>query len=223
MKYEIDDDGNIRLKAILIGDSGVGKTNLINISAGKEFDINEKASVNASFFRKQFNIDGKTYNIYLWDTIGQEKLRSLTKLFYKNSKIVVLVFDITNKQSFLNLQLWLKDVKEALGNDFVIGICGNKSDLYLKEQVNEEECIKYAESLNGRWIFTSAKTDKTGFPNFLRELVKDYMQYEPKGGDANKKKNDNNNINKNNDKNIVLKGKEHKGTKKKKKFCFLFS
>ena len=60
MKYEIDDDGNIRLKAILIGDSGVGKTNLINISAGKEFDINEKVSVNASFFRKQFDIDGKS-------------------------------------------------------------------------------------------------------------------------------------------------------------------
>ena len=223
MKYEIDDDGNIRLKAILIGDSGVGKTNLINISAGKEFDINEKVSVNASFFRKQFDIDGKTYNIYLWDTIGQEKLRSLTKLFFKNSKIVVLVFDITNKQSFLNLELWLKDVKEALGDDFVIGVCGNKTDLYLKEQVNEEECIKYAESINGRWLFTSAKTDKVGFPNFLKELVKDYMQYDPKGNIGNKKKSDNNNINKNNDKNIVLKGKEHKGKKNKKKFCFLFS
>ena len=223
MKYEIDDDGNIRLKAILIGDSGVGKTNLINISAGKEFDINEKISVNASFFRKQFDIDGKTYNIYLWDTIGQEKLRSLTKLFFKNSKIVVLVFDITNKQSFLNLELWIKDVKEALGDDFVIGVCGNKTDLYLQEQVNEEECIKYADSLNGRWLYTSAKTDKEGFPNFLKELVKDYLQYGSKGDIGNKKKSDNNNINKNNDKNIVLKGKEHEGKKNKKKFCFLFS
>jgi len=223
MKYEIDDDGNIRLKAILIGDSGVGKTNLINISAGKDFDINEKVSVNASFFRKQFEIGGKTYNIYLWDTIGQEKLRSLTKLFFKNSKIVVLVYDITNKQSFENLKLWVKDVKDALGDDFIFGVCGNKADLYLKEQVNEEECIKYAESLNGRWIITSAKTDKVRFPNFLKELVEDYIHYEPKGDIGNKEKSDNNCINKNNDKNIKLKKKDNKDKKSKKKFCFLFS
>ena len=216
MKYEIDDDGNIRLKAILIGDSGVGKTNLINISVGKEFDQSEKATISATYIRKQFDIDGKTYNINIWDTIGQEKLRALTKLFFKNSKIVILVYDITSRQSFESLQLWLKDVKEALGDDFVIGVCGNKTDLYLNEQVNEEECKKFAESLNSRWLCTSAKTDQVGFPNFLKELVEDYINYEPKGDNEDKKKIDNNNVNKN----IVLKEKENK---KRKKFCFLFS
>ena len=216
MKYEIDDDGNIRLKAILIGDSGVGKTNLINISVGKEFDQSEKATISATYIRKHFDIDGKTYNINIWDTIGQEKLRALTKLFFKNSKIVILVYDITSRQSFESLQLWLKDVKEALGDDFVIGVCGNKTDLYLNEQVNEEECKKFAESLNSRWLCTSAKTDQVGFPNFLKELVEDYINYEPKGDNEDKKKIDNNNVNKN----IVLK---EKGNKKRKKFCFLFS
>ena len=215
MKYEIDDDGNIRLKAILIGDSGVGKTNLINISVGKEFDQSEKATISATYIRKQFDIDGKTYNINIWDTIGQEKLRALTKLFFKNSKIVILVYDITSRQSFESLQLWLKDVKEALGDDFVIGVCGNKTDLYLNEQVNEEECKKFAESLNSRWLCTSAKTDQVGFPNFLKELVEDYINYKPKGDNEDKEKNDNN-VNKN----IVLK---EKGNKKRKKFCFLFS
>ena len=216
MKYEIDDDGNIRLKAILIGDSGVGKTNLINISVGKEFDQSEKATISATYIRKQFDIDGKTYNINIWDTIGQEKLRALTKLFFKNSKIVILVYDITSRQSFESLQLWLKDVKEALGDDFVIGVCGNKTDLYLNEQVNEEECKKFAESLNSRWLCTSAKTDQVGFPNFLKELVEDYINYEPKGDNEDKEKNNNNNANKN----ILKKEKENK---KRKKFCFLFS
>ena len=221
MKYEIDDDGNIRLKAILLGDSGVGKTNLINISVGKEFNINEKATISATFLKKKFDIGGKTYIINIWDTIGQEKLKALTKLFFKNSKIVILVYDITNRQTFENLQFWLKDVKEALGDDFVLGVCGNKTDLYLNEQVNEEECKKFAESLNCRWLCTSAKTDKVGFPNFLKELVEDYINYEPKDDNRDKEKNGNNNVNKN--KNIVLKEKENKNKKNKKKFCFLFS
>ena len=216
MKDEIDDDGSIRLKAILIGDSGVGKTNLINISIGKEFDLSEKATISATFIKKKFEIDGKTYNINIWDTIGQEKLRALTKLFFKNSKIVILVYDITNKQSFENLKLWLKDAKDALGDDFVIGVCGNKTDLYLNEQVNEEECKKFAESINSRWLCTSAKSDKVGFPNFLKELVEDFINYEPKDNNEDKEKSGN----KNDNKNIVLKEKENKN---RKKFCFLFS
>ena len=128
MKHEIDDDGNIKLKTILIGDSGVGKTNLINIAAGKDFNINERSTVNASFFRKQLEVDGKIYNLYLWDTIGQEKLKSITKIFFKNSKIVVLVYDITNKQSFIGLNYWLKEVREVLGENIIIVLiinCGS--------------------------------------------------------------------------------------------------
>ena len=219
MKHEIDDDGNIKLKTILIGDSGVGKTNLINIAAGKDFNINERSTVNASFFRNQLEVDGKIYNLYLWDTIGQEKLKSITKIFFKNSKIVVLVYDITNKQSFIGLNYWLKEVREVLGENIIIGICGNKADLYLNEEVSEDDCKEYANKLNAKWICTSAKTDKTGFPNFLKELIKEYMNFKPNKKEEDKKEK----IEDNNDKKIVLKNNESKGKKKKKKFCSFFS
>ena len=207
MKYEIDDDGNIRLKAILIGDSGVGKTNLINISAGKEFDINEKVSVNASFFRKQFDIDGKTYNIYLWDTIGQEKLRSLTKLFFKNSKIVIFVYDITQKSTFIGLNTWYEEVKQELGDDIIKGVVGNKQDLFMKEDVEDEEGKKYAESINAKFRLTSAKADAEGFINFLELLLKEYIN---KNG---KKPKVNDNIK------LVSENHQMKNTKNKRGFC----
>ena len=108
----------------------------------------------------ELEVDGKIFNLYLWDTIGQEKLKSLTKIFFKNSKIVVLVYDITNKQSFQGLNYWLKEVREVLGENIIIGICGNKADLYLNEEVSEDDCKEYANKLKSRWICTSAKTNE---------------------------------------------------------------
>ena len=108
--------------------------------------------------------------------MGQEKLKSLTKIFFKNSKIVVLVYDITKKDSFNGLEYWIKEVKNSLGDDIIIGICGNKSDLYLKEQVKEEECIEFAKNINARWVVTSAKADKNGFTIFLKDLLKDLIK-----------------------------------------------
>ena len=216
MTYDIDDDGNIKIKTILIGDSGVGKTNLINIIAGKNFDPNEESTINGSFFRKQFNIKEKICNIYIWDTIGQEKLKSLTKMFFKNAKIVILVYDISNKKSFLNLNNWINDCKEVLGDNFVMGICGNKTDLYLNEQVSEDECKEYSEKIGCRWILTSAKTDKVRFPKFLEELIEDYMSFTPKEKDDKEKSGNNNN------KRFSLNKEEEIKIKKKKKVCFFF-
>ena len=220
MSYEIDDDGNIKIKTILIGDSGVGKTNLINIIAGKNFDPNEESTINGSFFRKQLNIKEKTYNIYLWDTIGQERLKSLTKLFFKNAKIVILVYDISSKSSFKNLDNWIKDCKEVLGDNFVMGICGNKTDLYLNEQVSEDEGKEYSEKIGCRWTLTSAKTDKVGFPKFLEELVEDYMSFSPK--EKEEEKGDKGKSEKNNNNKRFSLFKEEIKVQKKKKVCFFF-
>ena len=121
-------------------------------------------------------IKGKKYTISLWDTIGQEKLRNLTKLFFKNSKIVIFVYDITNKSSFTGLALWENDVREMIGDDNIIkAIVGNKQDLYLEEAVTESEAMEYADSLNVKFRITSAKTCPDGFNNFLEELLIDYL------------------------------------------------
>ena len=212
MINEIDDDGCIKIKTILIGESGVGKTNLINIAKKEKFNPNQVATVNCSFFKTEFLIEDIKFNIYLWDTIGQEKLKSLTKIFFKNSKIVILVYDITNKSSFHQLDFWFKQVKETLGDKIILGVLGNKKDLFLNEDVTEEEGESYAKSIGARWRLVSAKTDREGFIMFLEDLIKDYInKVDP---NFKKEKKDNK------DKNIVLKSEENDGQKKKKKCVF---
>ena len=170
------EEGNEMIKVILIGDVGVGKTNLINVASGRGFNDNEKSTLSASYLKKDVTIKGKKYTISLWDTIGQEKLRNLTKLFFKNSKIVIFVYDITNKSSFTGLALWENDVREMIGDDNIVkAIVGNKQDLYLEEAVTESEAMEYADSLNVKFRITSAKTCPDGFNNFLEELLIDYL------------------------------------------------
>lgn len=195
------------IKVILIGDAGVGKTNLINVASGRKFNENETSTLSASYVKKEININGEKYNISLWDTIGQEKLRSLSKLFFKNSKIVIYVYDITSKETFKNLSSWDSDINEAIGHNVIKAIVGNKQDLYLEEEVNEEEASNYATSLNAKFRLSSAKTDPEGFTQFLEELLKEYVnRYEIK----NDQKEDS----------IVIKNKKNKkGDNSKKGFC----
>ena len=99
------------IKIILVGEPYTGKTSLINTAIGLKFIENKELStVAANFVNKEFQIDGKAYITSLWDTIGQEKFRSLTKIFIKDSKIVVFVFDITNKASFKELNFWMNTI-----------------------------------------------------------------------------------------------------------------
>jgi len=170
MKEVVED-----VKVILIGNSGVGKTNLINISTGGEFNEIEKSSTTASYSKKQMNIKGDLYNLSLWDTIGQEKLRHLSKLFYKKSKIVIFVYDITQKTTFEGLNSWYEEIKQELGEDIIKGVVGNKQDLFMKEEVKEEEGEKYAKSINAKFRLTSAKCDGEGFINFLELLLNEYI------------------------------------------------
>ena len=205
---EEEEEENI--KVILIGDAGVGKTNLINVSSGGVFNDNEKSSLSASYLKKQITIDGVIYNLSLWDTIGQEKLRSLSKIFFKNSKIVIYVYDITNLETFKGLESWDNDVKEMIDDDNIIkAIVGNKQDLYLKEEVSEDKASDYAKTLNAKFRLTSAKTEPKGFNSFLEELLKDYLYKKGKDGKGEEQKN----------KNLKLNNKKGNHPHKKKKWC----
>ena len=163
------------IKVILVGESGTGKTSLISISMGMKFQEGMEISTSAaSFVTKIIKIGDKSYSLNLWDTIGQEKFRSLTKIFIKDSKIVIFVYDITNKKSFEELEYWYKTIKDVLGESAVLGIAGNKQDLFTQEQVSEEEAEKYAESKGIPLKLTSAKNPLT-FNLFLEELLKKYI------------------------------------------------
>ena len=163
------------IKIILIGDSGTGKTNLITVAAGFEFNSNTLTTRACSYIQKKYTIKNTEYKVNVWDTIGQEKYRSLTKIFVKESKIVIFVYDITYKNSFDSLPFWKKIVDELLSETPVFGIVGNKMDLYVDEQVKSEEVDKYANEIGAKVLLTSAKTDSTSFSNFLGELLQDLL------------------------------------------------
>lgn len=167
----------IEVKVILIGEAGVGKTNLINVSTGMKFDEKTKPTISSTFVRNEFTIDSYNYIVNLWDTAGQEKLKSLTKLFYKGSDIVIYVYDITSKQTFESLQTWVEETDSILENKHTSGIVGNKKDLYVHEQVSEEEAKKYADSQNMKFRLVSAKDDPKSFITFIEELLRDSKSF----------------------------------------------
>ena len=193
-------------KVILLGEIMVGKTNLINILTGGKFNENETATSSSTSAMKDLLVKGDKYTIQIWDTIGQEKLRNLTKLFYNNSKVVIFVYDITRKETFEEIKnYWVKDVEEKLGKNIIRGIVGNKFDLFMNEQVTQEEGEEYAKSIGALFLLTSAKTDSPKkFEGFLTKL---YEQYLIKEGvdlsDPKPTKNENKN------KNIVLDKKKN--------------
>jgi small GTP-binding protein len=187
---DVDENGNENIKVILIGNSGVGKTNLINVSSGGNFNPLEKSTLASSFIIIKLNVENRQYNLQIWDTIGQEKLRALSKLFFKNSKIVIFVYDITKRESFLGLNDWHQEVKDIIGDDTIKGVVGNKIDLFTKEEVKDEEGEEYANTINALFRTTSAKTEPKGFTEFLQELINEYDKKSKKV--ANKEKIDRN-------------------------------
>ena len=167
------------VKVILIGDSGVGKTNLINTSLGKSFQTYEDSTVSPSYSDLKLDIGGKKYILNLWDTAGQEKYLKVTKLFFKGSGIIILVYDITNPQSFENLKKWYQICEDIIETEHIYGLVGNKNDLFLDSKVLEEDAKKYALSINSKFSLVSAKAD-TLFLDFLEELLATYKKIDIK-------------------------------------------
>jgi len=146
------------IKITLIGDSGVGKTCIIGRFTSDQFDENSLSTEGVSYSKIEYYYENKILNLDLWDTAGQEKYRSLGKHFYKDSYIVLLVYDVTLRQSFENLKkIWLEDITN-FGEEYkVLAIVGNKCDLYEKEVVSEEEARQFAKENDAIYMNVSAK------------------------------------------------------------------
>ena len=162
------------IKVVFLGESGVGKTSLINRYINNSYKESEVSTFNASNFSKTIKYEGKEYTFDIWDTPGSDAFKSLTKIFLKESKIFVLVYDTTDKKSFLNLQYWLDYILEEFGSKSFIILIGNKSDLINKRQVKESDGSKFANLIKALFIQTSAKTNDNWSLNF-ENLLKDYL------------------------------------------------
>ena len=167
---------DIGIKVILLGESSVGKTSLIKVSIGKKFNASELTTYSANYSIKKFNYNGKEYNFNLWDTIGQEKYRTLTKMFFKDTKIVILVYDITAEKSFNELDYWYNQIVNELGTEgYSLAVVGNKKDLFKQEKVKEPQGKNFAESKNAKFKLTSAKDDPLSFNSLLEQMFKEFI------------------------------------------------
>ena len=152
-------DYNYLFKTLILGDSFVGKTNMLKRFLHNEFDTNTKETVGVEFGSKNFIIDGNDIvKAQIWDTAGQERYRSVTKAYYKGAKGALLVYDISRKSTFENIDNWLLDLKTNGDKDILIILIGNKSDLIDKREVSTEEAQTKAEQYNIAFLETSAKT-----------------------------------------------------------------
>ena len=178
-----EENNDRAIKVILLGESGVGKTNLIRRTMGLNFDKNSDSNFSSSYSENDIIVQDIKYAYQIWDTAGQEKFRALNKLFIKDSKLIIIVFSIDNKISFDQIDFWLNFVKEILGNQgYILGLVGNKSDLYEDQEVDDETINEKVQQLGIKYKLTSAAKADSGFPSFLDELLTDYInKYNPRG------------------------------------------
>ena len=160
------------VKVVLLGESGVGKTSIINQYTTKKFNPRISTSVSAHFVSKVINFPeyGKSIKFDIWDTVGQEKYRSLTKIFYRDAKVIILVYDITKEFSFNALkEYWYNEICSSTEGKPILAVAANKNDLYPEQKINNNDGKEFAEKINAIFQTTSAMSD-TGI-NILFENI----------------------------------------------------
>lgn len=146
-----------KFKLVFLGEQSVGKTSLITRFMYDSFDNTYQATIGIDFLSKTMYLEDRTVRLQLWDTAGQERFRSLIPSYIRDSTVAVVVFDITNANSFQQVNKWIEDVRAERGTDVIIMLVGNKTDLQDKRQVSMEEGERKAQELNVMFIETSAK------------------------------------------------------------------
>ena len=146
------------LKYIIIGDAAVGKSNLLLRFAQGDFKEEYQLTIGVEFGAKNLDINNKRFRLQIWDTAGQENYRSITRAYYKNSACSILVYDISNRESFEHIVNWIEDCIAQSPKTVFMVLVGNKSDLNDKRKVSFEEGKQMAETHKMMFFETSAKT-----------------------------------------------------------------
>ena len=139
-------------KIILVGDSGVGKTNILTRYTKDEFSFDSKTTLGVEFGSKIYNIKDQNIKLQVWDTAGQERYRSITCAYYKGSKGAIIVFDVSRKDTFEHVERWHEDIMKCGDKDIVLTLIGNKCDLETRE-VSSNEAQEKAKLLSNLYIY----------------------------------------------------------------------
>ena len=168
-------ENKTQIKVVLLGESGVGKTCLLERYIYNKFKEYSIPTVSAIFLSKTINYNKKDYIFNIWDTSGKESLRSLTKIFLNDSNIIILVYDITNKMSFLELQFWLDHILDKFGGNVCLVLVGNKNDLSNKRQIKESDAKKFADTIHAQFAEVNAK-EYGSWNEFLDNVLNNYLK-----------------------------------------------
>jgi len=212
------ENDNITCKVVLVGDTGVGKTCIIQRYVNNDYSDTNESTVASTYTYKvvQYPEYKKSISFDIWDTAGQELYRAVAKNFYLNASIGILVYDIRRKQSFESIKnYWYDQLKESGEENMILGIAGNKCDLFQEEEVTEEDGKNFAKSIGAVFKLTSCK-ENIGVDELFQECGKKYLENNNLVKKENKAKDDKvklqNDTNDNKDNN-------NNGTKTKKKCC----
>ncbi|XP_073291428.1 ras-related protein RABA6a-like [Primulina huaijiensis] len=170
----MDEDCDYLFKAVLIGDSAVGKSNLLYRFAKDEFYLDSKPTIGVEFAYRSIKVGDKIVKAQIWDTAGQERFRAITSSYYRGALGALLVYDITRKSTFESLKKWLKELREFGGPEMVVVLVGNKSDLLHSREVNLEDGQSLAKLEQVSFMETSAKENLNVEEAFLHMIHRIY-------------------------------------------------
>ncbi|KAJ4788763.1 Ras-related protein Rab-11B [Rhynchospora pubera] len=159
MGYRADDDYDYLFKVVLIGDSGVGKSNLLSRFTRNEFSLESKSTIGVEFATRTIRVDDKVVKAQIWDTAGQERFdlyRAITSAYYRGAVGALVVYDVTRHVTFENVERWLKELRDHTDANMVIMLVGNKADLRHLRAVSTEDAQAFAEKENTFFMETSA-------------------------------------------------------------------
>ncbi|CAD5166779.1 ras-related protein RIC2 isoform X1 [Musa acuminata AAA Group] len=168
--YRAEDDYDYLFKLVLIGDSGVGKSNLLSRFTKNEFNLESKSTIGVEFATRSISVDGKVLKAQIWDTAGQERYRAITSAYYRGAVGALLVYDVTRRATFENVSRWLRELRDHTDPNIVVMLIGNKSDLRHLVAVPTEDGKAYAERESLYFMETSA-LDATNVENAFAEVL----------------------------------------------------
>ena len=215
----------IKLKLIVVGNQGTGKSCILNRFVNETFEENYQATIGLDFQSKNITIHDQDVRLIIYDTAGQEKFRSLIPMYIREAQIILLVYDISDKDSFDAMPNWIQEVKEVLNKEVVFALIGNKMDLESQRKISYEEGKKLAEKNNFVFQEVSAKTGKNFenlfevqiFETVYNKFRKEFEKREEGMEQPNFETTDN--TNDNNDKKVKLESNNNVQTTKKKRRC----
>ena len=174
-----DESYEIMVKVVLVGDSGVGKTNIMSKYLKNQFREDSKATVGVEFGSKQFSVEGHQIKAQIWDTAGQERYKAITSAYYKGAKGAFIVYDITRKNTFETVNKWVSDITAAADKKITLILIGNKNDLEDQRQVTKEMGEEKAKELGLAFMETSACSGENldkAFQMMINEIYKKYQE-----------------------------------------------